>query len=94
MKKKSIFTKAIIVICAAMICLIITLSIAFLFGSVNADLFDFSNLNISNMLPIILIGGFISCFIVGILIILLAKDVFMKAKNYLFETNQEEETKK
>lgn len=85
MSKKSIFSKIIIIIVVALICLVLTLSMAFLVGSVNVDIFDFSNLNFSNMLPIIVIGGFISCIIIGILIIFLAKDVFIKLKNYFFD---------
>lgn len=86
MSKKPIFTKIIIIISVALICLIITLLTAFLFGSINTDIFDFSNLNFSNMLPVIIIGGFISCITIGILIIILAKDIFIKIKDYFLET--------
>ena len=89
MNNKPIFTKIMIVIVIAIICLVMTLSLAFLLGSVNANIFDFSDLNFSNMLPVILIGGFISCIIVGILVIVLAKDIFVKAKDYLFETKED-----
>lgn len=90
MSNKPIFTKIMIVIVVALICLAITLATAFLLGSINTDVFDFSNLNVSNMLPIIIIGGFISCVIVGILVIFLAKDVFLKVKNYYTETKENE----
>lgn len=62
---------------------------AFLLGSINTDVFDFSNLNFSNMLPIILVGGFISCVVVGILIIFLAKDIFVNVKDYFFESKND-----
>ena len=73
------------VIVIALICLILTITVALLFGSSSTDFFDFSNLNISNMLPIIIVGGFISCVIIGILVIILAKDVFVKIKDELFD---------
>ena len=87
MSKKPIFTKIMIVIVVAIICLVLTAMTTLLVGSINADIFDFSKLNFSNMLPIIIIGGFISCVIVGILIIILAKDIIVKTKDYLFEKN-------
>jgi len=86
LSKKPIFTKVIIVIVVALICLILTVALSLLFGSVDAQIFDFSNLNYSNMLPVIIIGGFISCVVVGMLVVFLAKDVFVKVKDYLFET--------
>lgn len=89
MSKKPIFAKIIIILAVALICLVLTLSLAFLFGSINTEVFDFSNLNLSNMLPVITIGGFISCVIVGFLIIFLAKDVFVKVKDYFFETKND-----
>lgn len=73
------------VIIVALICLTLTIVIALLFGSSSTDIFDFSDLNISNMLPVILIGGFISCVLVGILVIFLAKDVFVKIKDEFFK---------
>ena len=66
-----------------------TMLTAFLLGSINTDIFDFSNLNFSNMLPIILIGGFISCIIIGFLVIFLAKDMFIKIKDYFSETKKD-----
>ncbi len=89
MSKKAIFPKVIIIMVVALICLAITLSLAFLLGAVDTDVFDFSNLNFSNMLPVIIIGGFVSCVVVGFLVIFLAKDVFIKAKNYFFETDKD-----
>ncbi len=89
MSKKPIFTKVMIIIVIAIICLVITLSMAFLLGSINTDVFDFSNLNFSNMIPVIIIGGLISCIVIGILVIMLAKDVFVKVKDYLFETKDD-----
>ena len=89
MDKKPIFPKIMIVIVVALVCLILTLLTAFLFGSIDTDIFDFSDLNFSNMLPVVIIGGFISCVIVGILIIILAKDVFLKVRDYFFKSKED-----
>lgn len=95
MKNKSLFIQIISLIILAVICLLLTVGIAFLAGSLNADLFDFKNLNFSNMIPILLIGGFISCVVVGICVLFVARTAFFKAKDFLKETNKEKgETKK
>ena len=89
MSNKPIFTKIMLVIVVALVCLVLTVLMAFLFGSIDADVFDFSNLNISNMWPVIVVGGFISCVIVGLLVLVLAKDVFIKVKDFLFESKND-----
>ena len=89
MKNKSLFVQIISIIILAVICLILTVGISLLVGSLNVELFDFQNLNFSNMIPILLIGGFISCVVVGICILFIARTAFIKAKDYLKETNKE-----
>lgn len=89
MKNKSLFIQIISLIILAVVCLLLTVGIAFLAGSLNAELFDFKNLNFSNMIPILLIGGFISCVVVGICVLFVARTAFFKAKDYLKETNKE-----
>ena len=89
MKNKSLFTQTILVILLAVICLFSTVGIAFLAGSLNAEIFDFKNLNFSNMIPVLLIGGFISCFIVGICILFVGRSAFIKVKDYFNENNKE-----
>ena len=84
MSKKSIFAKIMIIIAVAIGCLLLTAAVAVLLGSNSADLFNLSDLNLSNMIPVIVIGGFIGCVAVGILVIVLAKDIFVKVKDYLF----------
>lgn len=84
MKKKSLFSKILIIVIVAVVCMVLTLTAALLSGSSKNDIFDLSSLNISNVLPVIFIGGFITCLIVGILILFLAKDVSEKIKNHLF----------
>ena len=89
MKNKSLFTQTILVILLAVICLFSTVIIAFLVGSLNAEIFDFKNLNFSNMIPVLLIGGFISCVIVGICILFIGRSAFIKVKDYFNENNRE-----
>ncbi len=87
MKNKSVFSQIIILIIISLVCIILTLAIAFLVGSAKTDIIDFSNLNLSNMIPVLIIGGFISCVIVGIIVLFLAKTVFFKVKDYFHEKN-------
>lgn len=85
LNNKSIFTKIITIIAIALICLVITVTAALLFGSSKTEFFNLSELNISNVIPVIIIGGFISCVAVGMLVIFLAKDIFVKIKDYFLE---------
>ena len=70
------------------ICFVLTIGIAFSFGSADAALFDFENLNFSNMIPVLMLGGFISCVVVGITVIFIARSMFYKVKNYLSQDNK------
>ena len=96
MKNKSLFIQIISVIILAVICLLLTLGISFLAGSLNVELFDFENLNFSNMIPILLICGFISCVVVGICILFVIRTALVKTKEYLKNSDENEkgETKK
>ncbi len=91
MKNKSIFAQFIGLIILAIICLLFTVAMAVLAGSVNTELFDFKNLNFSNMIPFLVIGGFISCVIVGICFLFVARKAFWKAKDYLKENQNNNE---
>ena len=90
MKDKSLFSKVIFLIIIAICGMLLTASLAFLAGSLNTELFDFKNLKVSNMIPIFLIGGFITCVGVGIGFLCVAKSAFFKAKDYF----EQKETKK
>ena len=90
MKNKSLFIQVISIIILAVVCLLLTVGIALLAGSLNAELFDFDDLNFSNMIPVLLAGIFISCVIVGICVLFVARTAFIKAKDYFKETNKEE----
>lgn len=87
--KKSIFSQLLIAIIVALICIVLTVVIALMVGSANADLFDFSNLNWANVIPIILIGLFMTGGIVGVILLITAKDIFIKAKEYMEQTKKD-----
>ena len=89
MKNESLFSKVISLIILAVLCLLLTVGLSLLAGSLNVELFDFQNLNLSNMIPILLVGGFISCVVVGICVLFVARTAFLKAKDYLKENNKE-----
>ena len=82
MKNRTLFSRVIFVMILAVACLLLTAGLAILAGSLNAELFDFKNMNFSNIIPVLLIGGFVSCVIIGICILFVARDAFFKAKNY------------
>lgn len=90
MKNKSVFSQIMLLIIIALICVILTVVIALFAGSVDTTLFDFENLNFSNMWPVILLGGFISCVVIGIAVLFISRSIFFKAKNYFTKTNENE----
>ena len=94
MKKKSIFSLIMTVVIVALVCITLTVVIALAVGNTESDIFDFSELNWSNVLPVIIIGGFISCVIVGIFVLFVSRDIFIKVRDVIFENNKEEENKK
>ena len=89
MKNKTLFTQVILLIVLAVFCLLFTVVLSLLMGSVQVELFNFQNLNFSNMIPTLLIGGFISCVVIGICVLFVARTAFFKAKDYFKENNKE-----
>ena len=85
MKGKSTFAQLLTIIIVALIGIILTLIIAFWVGSSDAQIFDLRNLNWANVVPVILIGGFITCVSVGIVVMIVSKNVFMKIRDYFLE---------
>ena len=77
-----------LLIILSLVCVILTVGIALFVGSCNTTLFDFQNLNFANMIPVLILGGFISCVIVGITVLFVARSVFLKVKDYFSETNE------
>ena len=88
MKNKSVFSQVILLVILAIICIVLTVGMAFLAGSVDTNLFDFRNLNFGNMIPILIIGGFISCIVIGITVVFVSRSVFFKVKKYLSEDDE------
>ena len=85
LKNKSVFSQIVLLVVLAVICIVMTLGMALLAGSVDKDIFDFSNLNFSNMLPVLMIGGFFSCVILVLALLFVARPIFIKVRNYIFE---------
>ena len=88
MKKRSVFTQLILLIFVAVACVVATLLLAFWAGSHSGDLMNWENLNWGNVIPVLLIGGFICCIIVGIIVLFIARNIFQKTKDYLADTNK------
>ncbi|MBR0278148.1 MAG: hypothetical protein IJQ50_06800 [Clostridia bacterium] len=76
-----------LLIVLSVICVITTVCIAFFAGSYNTVLFNFEQINFNNMIPVLIIGGFISCVIVGITVLFVTRSVFLKVKDYLYDEN-------
>lgn len=89
MQNKSLFKQTILVIILAVFCLLLTIGLALLAGSLNAELFDFENLNFSNMIPVLLIGGFLSCVVIGICVLFVGRTAFIKVNDFFKENNKE-----
>lgn len=88
MGKKPIFSQIILLIIIAVLCIILTVALALWAGSTDDILLDLQELNWANVIPVILIGGFLCCVIVGILILCLGKNIFNKAKDFLSEIDK------
>ena len=87
--KNPIFSKLLIAIIVALICIALTVSIALMVGNTSTDLIDFSELNWSNVITIIILGMFITGGIVGVILLIAVKDVFVKAKKYIDQSNKD-----
>ncbi len=85
MKKDAFFTKIIILAVVVIVCIALTLTATFVIGSLDKNIFDLSNLNLYNAVPVLIVGGIISCFVIGIGVLILSRNVFIKLKKYFFE---------
>ncbi len=83
MKDKSLFMKIILLILLGVGCIVCTVGLSILFGAIDTTLFDFSKLNYSNMIPVLIVGVFISCVIMGIAILFVGKTAFLQFRDYL-----------
>lgn len=87
LKNKSFFSQIMLLIVISVICIVLTVCIALLAGSCTTTLLDFENLNFANMIPVLVIGGFLSCVAVGVTALFVARAVFLKVKNYLSDND-------
>ena len=94
MKNKSLFSQIIFVVLLAAVCLIATVGVSLLAGTSDTDILEFTELNFSNVILVLFIGGFISCVAIGIGILLVTRTAWLKAKDYFNENNKKGETKK
>lgn len=85
MKQKSVLFQVVCLAIIGLVCILLTISLALLAGSVQESIFDLKNLNIGNVIPIIIIGVFVSCAIIGIGVIFVSNSVFHKVRDYLKE---------
>ena len=85
MKKRSTFAMILTVVIVALVGIVLTILIAFMAGSMDAQLFDFKNLNLANFVPVIIIGGFLTAITVGFVILFASKSIFMKIRDYFLE---------
>ena len=82
MKNKSFFSQVIFLIILGVICFGITIAAAIFFGSYSNNIFNFENFNFMNMLPVILIGGFVSCVVIGVEVLFASRSIFEKVQDY------------
>ncbi len=94
MKNKSIFPQIILLVVLALVCVLLTFVIALFAGSYDTTIFDFKNLNFANMIPVFIIGGFLSCVVIGVAVLFVSRTAFLKVKDYLTQINNEGEEKK
>ncbi len=87
MKNKSFFSQIMLLVILSVICVVLTVGVALFVGSYDTTLFDFENLNFTNMIPVLIFGGFISCVVVGITVLFVARSAFLKVKDYLSDNN-------
>ncbi len=89
LSNKPIFPRILLIIILAIICIVLTAVMTLFAGSFTTNVFDFSNLNLSNAIPVLIIGIFVSCAIVGIAVLCLSKDVLVKIKDYFFNNKED-----
>lgn len=85
MKEKSTFTMILTVVIVALVGIVLTVLVALMAGSMDVQLFDFENINLANVIPVIIIGGFLTAITVGFVILFASKSVFMKIRDYFLE---------
>ncbi len=93
MKDKSLFTRVLLLAAVFFICLAMTVGITLIFGAIDVTLFDFSKLNFSNMIPVFIVGLFISFIIVFFVFMFVGRTAFTKFIDYINNDKTEEKKK-
>ena len=83
MKNKSPFAQTIILVVIIFSGAILTLFGALLFGSIQEPLFDFRNLNFSNMIPVFVFGSLLTGFATAISLVFTSRTLLSKLKEFL-----------
>ena len=94
MKNKSLFLQIILLISIAFLGIALTITIAMLAGSVDNSIWDFSNLNIANMIPVFIFGGLITCFGVAITLLFTSRTLFYRLKTFFENEIDKKDDKK
>ena len=85
MKEKTVFSQIILIVAVALICAVLTAGTALVVGLSDTNFFDFANFNFSNVIPVLIIGGVLSCIIIGITVVFVSGTIFEKVKNYFLK---------
>ena len=88
MKNKSVFSYVLLLIIIAAFGIAVTVGLAFFIGALDKSVIDFGNLNLSNVITVLVIGGFVTCVAIGITALFTAKTMFFKVKDFLTEQNE------
>ena len=83
MKDRSLFAQILLLVILTFVCIGVTIFLALLAGSVDVSIFDFKNLNIANMIPVLIFGGLISGLTVIITLLFTSRTLFHKIKGYI-----------
>ena len=87
-KNKSFFSQIILLFIVVVICIIVTVGSALLLGSYGETIFNISDLNFANMIPVLVAGAFISCVVIALVVMFMAKGALSKAKDYFIKIKE------
>lgn len=90
MKNNSLFLQIILLVVLTFVCITTTFTVAFLAGSVETSIFDFKSLNISNMIPVFILGGLITVFTILITLLFTSRTLFYKIRDFIESNNKDD----
>lgn len=91
MKNKSLFLQVLLLVVLGFLCISLTITVALLAGSTETTIFDIRNLNLSNMIPVFIFGGLITCFTLAVTLLFTSRTLFHRIKNFLETDNNEKD---